>query len=104
MAFSVGVISACTSLLSFGAMRSTVFGSKMIFHPLGADPLSWMYSAGAVPVLVMMTGTVVSLPAEARVDTRPSLPLISSFGWPVMVMSIAADAAASSAVTRAMTL
>ena len=37
MALAVGVISACTSLFSFGAMRSTVFGSKFTFQPLGPE-------------------------------------------------------------------
>jgi len=35
-------------------------GSLESFHPLGAEPVSSMPSAGAVPVLVMTTGTVVS--------------------------------------------
>ena len=66
-------------------MRSTVFGSKVIFQPLGAEPESSTSSAGAVPVLVMTTGTEVCCPADARVDTRPSRPLTSSLGWPVIV-------------------
>ena len=93
-----------SALFSLGAMRSMVFGSKVTFHPLGAEPESWMSSAGAVPVLVMTTGTVVSLPAEARVETRPSRPLMSIRGWPVMLRPRSAVAEASSAATRAVTL
>ena len=63
-----------------------------------------MSSAGAVPVLVMTTGTDVSLPADARVDTRPSRPLTSSLGWPVMSRPRSVVAEASSAPTRAVTL
>ena len=85
-------------------MRSMVFGSKVIFQPLGADPLSSTESAGAVPVLVMMIGTLVSLPAVARVDSKPSRPLMSSLGWPVMSMVSSVVATASSAPTRATTL
>ena len=85
-------------------MRSIDFGSKVIFQPPGAEPLSSTSSAGAVPVLVITTGTELSLPAEARIDTRPSRPLMSSFGCPVMSMMSSAVAVASSAPTRAMTL
>src|SRR5581483_10719397 len=104
MAFSVGVISAWISLFAFGAMRSTVFGSNSIFQPLGAEPLTWMSSAGAVPVLVMTIGTEVYLPADERDENRHSRPLISSLVWPVMVRPRSAVTDASSALTRAVTL
>ena len=66
MALAVGVIIACTSLCSFGAMRSTVFGSNATFQPLGPEPDSSICSAGAVPEFVSTTGIVVSVPAAAR--------------------------------------
>ena len=58
MALAVGVISAWTSLFSFGAIRSMVFGSKLTFQPLGPEPDSSICSAGAVPELVISTGIV----------------------------------------------
>ena len=42
-----------------------VLGSKLIFQPLGAGTRQFDLVAGAVPVLVMTTGTEVSAPADA---------------------------------------
>ena len=49
-------------------------------QPLGAEPDSSTFSAGAVPVLVTTIGIEVSVPAVARALSKPSRPLISSFG------------------------
>ena len=93
-----------TSLFSFGGMRSIVFGSNSTFQPLGAEPDNSTASAGAVPVLVTMTGIVVSWPAVALALSRPSRPASSIFGVPVMSRPSSAVAVASSAVARAVTL
>ncbi len=55
-------------------------GSNTIFQPLGAVLVSSTSSAGAVPVLVIRIGIEVSLPASARLDTRPSRPASESRG------------------------
>ena len=51
-----------------------VFGSKVIFQPLGADALSATFSAGAVPLLVTTTGIELCCAATARALNRPSRP------------------------------
>src|ERR1051326_6749633 len=81
-----------------------LFGLNVTFQPLGPEPDSSMSSAEAVPTLVTTIGTVVSLPADARVEISPSRPLSNSFGWPVMSRPSSAVAEVSSAATRATTL
>ncbi len=78
-------------------MRSMVLGWNVIFQPLGALADSLMFSAGAVPVLLTVTGTVLSLPAVARALSRPSRPASDSLGWPVMSSATLALALAPSA-------
>src|SRR5436190_19830129 len=104
MAVDGAVIRAVTSLFSLGAMRSTVFGSKLIFQPLGPEPDSSTGSAAAVPAFVGTTGTELSTPADALALTRPSRPVMSILGWPVMSMVRSVLAEASSAETLASTL
>ncbi len=82
-------------------MRSTVLGENSSFQPDGAEPESSTCSAGAVPVLVRMTGIEVSTPADARALSRPSRPLMSILGWPVMSSARSLVAVASSAETLA---
>ncbi len=78
-----------------------VLGSKVIFQPLGAEPDRSILSAGAVPSLATMIGTVVCSPATARALTRPSRPAMESRGCPAisMVSSVLAEASAADAVT-----
>src|SRR5215470_8676069 len=95
---------ACTSLVSLGAMRSTVFGSNSTFQPLGPEPDNSTCSAAAVPVLVTTIGTEVSAPALALVLRIPSRPAMSILGWPVMSTTKSVVTTASSAVAFALTL
>src|SRR5258706_739062 len=82
-------------------MRSMVLGSNVIFQPLGAEPDRSILSAGAVPSLATMIGTVVCSPATARALTRPSRPAMEILGCPAisMVSSAFADASAADALT-----
>src|SRR2546423_15608956 len=82
-------------------MRSRVFGSKVTFQPLGAEPDSSTSSAGAVPVLVTRIATELSTPAVARVDNRPPRPERSSLGWAGAAGPGAEGALGASEETRA---
>src|SRR5262249_43803212 len=103
IALAAGVTSAWTSWFWPAAMRSIVFGSNVIFQPFGPEPDSSIWSAGAVPELVIRIGIVVSTPAVARADTRPSRPVMSSFGWPVISSTTSVFAVTSSAAARMVT-
>src|SRR5262249_29697745 len=73
-ALADGGTKAFTSLFSLGAMRSTVLGLKLTFHPGGTVPDSSICSAAAVPELVRITGIDDSWPAEALALRTPSRP------------------------------
>ncbi len=105
MALAVGVISACTSLFSLGAMRSTVFGSKFDL-PAGRG------GTGQLDLFRRRRARVGERRPGSRFPCRPKRArsaglrgrLMSILGWPVMSRTSSVVAVASSADTFAATL